>query len=351
MEQVKKRILFVGDLNEYGRCFQRCETLKELGHEVVSLSHVPVPFFPGKEKLSLLSRILWKLGFPKDRTGVNSAILEEIKNTHFDVIWIESGVTIRPRTLGYIKQNAKDSVLLSCSEDDMYARHNRSFYYVRGLKYYDVVFTTKTYNLMELKSLGAKRTELFLDSYSEHMHRPMQLTGEEGARFSCDVSAIGAFEKERAESLLYLAENGVKVVVWGSGWDAWANRHENLDVKKEFLFGSDYAKAISGTKINLNFLRKINRDEVTSRSVEIPACGGFMLGERTKRHLEFFEEGKEAEFFGSNEELLKKTKYYLSNEVERKRIAAAGRERCLNSGYSTRAQLSKMLQKTENIAP
>jgi spore maturation protein CgeB len=69
-----------------------------------------------------------------------------------------------------------------------------------------------------------------------------------------------------------------------------------------------------------------------------------MLGERTRRHLEFFEEGKEAEFFGTNEELLKKVKYYLEEPEERERIARAGREKCVKSGYSMRAQLDQMLK-------
>jgi len=339
------RILFVGDLNEYGRSFQRNETLKELGHNIYALSHVPVPFFGGRDKPPLFSRILWKFGLPYDMTGINRKVRKEIATQHFDLIWIENGVTVRPSTLRYIKRHAKDTTLISVSEDDMYAKHNRSKYYEWGLKYYDVVFTTKTYNLEELKSLGAKHTELFLDSYDEYMHKPMQLTESERARFSCDVSAIGAFEKERAESLLYLSEHGIKVVVWGSGWGAWVGRHKNLDVKNEFLFGADYAKAISATKINLNFLRKINRDEVTSRSVEIPACGGFMLGERTMRHLGFFEEGKEAEFFNSNEELLQKVGYYLEHDEKRRQIAFAGRDRCLKTEYSMRAQLSGILEK------
>ena len=68
-----------------------------------------------------------------------------------------------------------------------------------------------------------------------------------------------------------------------------------------------------------------------------------MLAERTQRHLDFFVEGKEAEFFGSVEELLTKIKKYLQNDSERDWIARAGRERCLNSGYSIRAQLTEML--------
>ena len=177
-----------------------------------------------------------------------------------------------------------------------------------GLKYYDIVFTTKVYNLEELKILGAKRTELFLDSYDENAHWPMNLTDEDIKNFSCDVGFIGTFENDRAEKMLFLAENGIKVVVWGNGWGAWIDKNPNLIIKNKPLYSDDYAKAISAAKINLCFLRKINRDEITSRSVEIPACGGFMIAERTKRHLDFFEEDKEAVFLKQKKSFWKKLK-------------------------------------------
>lgn len=68
-----------------------------------------------------------------------------------------------------------------------------------------------------------------------------------------------------------------------------------------------------------------------------------MLGERTPRHLDYFEEGKEAEYFCSNTEMLEKVKYYTENGDRREKIARAGRERCVASGYSMRAQLEQML--------
>ena len=77
--------------------------------------------------------------------------------------------------------------------------------------------------------------------------------------------------------------------------------------------------------------------------MEIPACGAFMLAERTREHLRLFEEGKEAAYFGSNEELLEKVHYYLNHEDERSTIASAGRQRCLDGGYSHHERLKYML--------
>jgi spore maturation protein CgeB len=96
----------------------------------------------------------------------------------------------------------------------------------------------------------------------------------------------------------------------------------------------------------------MNRDLQTTRTMEIPACGGFMLAERTDEHQRLFEEGKEAVFFDINnlQELLEKVKYYLAQDEERKAIAKAGRKRCVDSGYSHHDILRYMLEQFKNNA-
>ena len=96
------------------------------------------------------------------------------------------------------------------------------------------------------------------------------------------------------------------VNIWGNGWEKSKLHHSNLNIHHKFLYEKNYPQTIFKSKINLNFLRKINDDVITSRSLEIPASGGFMLAERTEAQTKIFQERIEADYFSSKEELLKK---------------------------------------------
>jgi len=121
-------------------------------------------------------------------------------------------------------------------------------------------------------------------------------------------------------------------------------------IEKRPVFGDDYARVLCASKINLAFLRKINRDTQTTRTMEIPACGAFMLAERTEDHQRLFEEGSEAVYFESDDELERQVRYYLAHDDERRSIARAGLQRCKSSGYSNSEQLAPVLAACEEIS-
>src|SRR5207237_639841 len=90
-------------------------------------------------------------------------------------------------------------------------------------------------------------------------------------------------------------------------------------------------------------------DETTTRTYEIPACGGFMLHERNEEVLELYEEGKEIACFDSAEELREKILYYLRHQQERERIALAGYKRCVPA-YSYDNRMSEIVRWHEGRA-
>ena len=72
-----------------------------------------------------------------------------------------------------------------------------------------------------------------------------------------------------------------------------------------------------------------------------------MLAERTSEHQLMFKEGVEAEYFANVDELIRKTKYYLEdkNNSKRLKIAANGRKKCLVGGYSLENRAKEILDK------
>ena len=253
------------------------------------------------------------------------------------------------KTLKKIKKLQPNAKIISYSPDNMIIRDNQSQNYLKCIPLYDYHITTKSYILDDMKKLGAKNIQFVCQSYEERFHYPRNVNHNDINRLGGDVGFVGSWEKERMDSILYLTRNGIKVRVFGDEkWSICKNDNPNLIIENHGLYDEDYSKSFKCFKISLCFLRKINFDQQTSRTMEIPASGGFMLAERTNEHQMLFEEGKEAEFFSSNEELLEKCRYYLENEEERQRIVKGGLTRCKESGYSNLETIRKILNKVLN---
>lgn len=294
----------------------------------------------------LFFKLCSKLGYPIDSDGINKRIIKEVKDFKPTLIFIVKGNNIYPSTLRKIKSINENIRLVSWSLDDMFVRHNRSVYYKKGLEYYDSVYTTKSYNVEELKKFKAKNINFIYQAYSRKYHIKSNI----GDDFKNDVLFIGYAEQDRFECIKYLAKNGIKIKVFGSGWNKpeFKIKNANVEINDFDLLGFKYSNEISSSKITLCFLRKINRDLHTSRSMEIPACGGFMLGERTSEHLDIFEEGVESEFFSGKKELLEKVNYYLYHDKERNLIRDNGYYKITNGCFCYDSMLERIIRNETN---
>jgi hypothetical protein len=190
------------------------------------------------------------------------------------------------------------------------------------------------------------------------------------------VSFLGGWEPRRETLLTAIAAaTGCRLKIWGYAWDHlrdgtftprrwWAlrrnaggepyaiARNELLadSVQGGEVYGDEYIWAISSARISIGFLRKICPERHTTRTFEIPACGSMLLADRSTEHSELFQEGVEADFFSSQEELLEKVKYYLRNESIREKVALNGYRKCHDAGYSYRERVKSVLQALSTAA-
>jgi spore maturation protein CgeB len=334
-----RRILYVGDTLEGCTSGMRLETLRGLGHSVQAISRVHAR--EGR-MAGFRSRVLWKLGYPRDR-GVNQAILDALSQSKPDVLWCDRPVDVKPATLLAAKRVHPSMKIVAYSVDDMAQSHNQSSFYLRSIPLYDLHVTTKSYNPAELTDLGARRVLFVSNAFSPQVHFPVELPPEEKRRYGGPVGFVGTYERERAEMLVALAKEQIPVRVWGGAWPKrLRSATPHLRVEGRELMGDSYRLALNSFDVNLGFLRKINRDLQTTRFVEIPACGGFMLAERTEEHRALFQEDVEAAYFSSMDELIQKTKHYLQNEPMRKRIALNGFRKAATA-HTYQTQLESVL--------
>jgi spore maturation protein CgeB len=333
-------ILYVGPLNSGTTSRQRFHALALLGHRVTGVDLVPGDL--AERQRALGWRVRRRLFGDPDDSRLNERLLARPVSPAPDVVWVDKGLTVQPATLRALRARWPSAFFVNYSGDDMFNPRNSTPAWRASLGLYDLFATTNRRNPPELKAAGAREVLCVDKGYSPEIHRPHDVTPGTRERLGGDVGFIGWPEGPRERSLRHLARHGVPVRVWGP-WPRWKGA-PNLRVEGRPVWDDEFARAVSSFRINLCFLRHANRDRQTSRSVMIPACGGFLLAERTDEHREMFREDAEAAFFSSDGELLEKVRWYLAHEDERRRVAEAGRRRCLESGYDHDSRLAFVLR-------
>lgn len=320
----------------------RRQTLERMQHSTVAVDLIAIAM-----SFSALSRkVQWRLRCGPMVSDYNCRLREEL-GRGFDLLWVEKGVFVWPDTLAAARKAGIKTVLYS--PDNYFIAQNTSRHLKASFPLYDLIVTTKADKVAQLKRAGARAVVLSGNAYDPETHRPIPETDPARAKFACDVSFVGRWERDREALLERVAQTGVKLSIRGIQWERARSPGVRQAMHREQALGTDYARAICAAKINLGFLSKLAGDSITQRSVEIPACGGFLLAEKSEEHLAHFVEDGEAVYYKGVDELLHKISHYLRHDRDRLRIAKAGRARCLSSGYSYESRLGKILVVLDSI--
>jgi spore maturation protein CgeB len=334
----------------------RCAAFQRLGYDVT-----PVDAGALWRGANYLERQLGQRMLHSARIGrLNALVLEAAMRQKPQMVWAEKQEYLYAETIQTLQR--KGAYVVHYNPDPYFSlAWKRTPLADACLPLYDALVVTKRYEL-DAYRLHARGQILYSPlGYDPIGHAPVAASQKADQR----VVFVGGWEPRRERLLRAACTVTPGVAVWGYGW-AIAQR-SRFDILRALRLGrldpghrlylgrpqqslasairsgegangeiyeDRYSEAIASSAIALGFVREVCPDQHTTRTFEIPAIGGFMLADRTEEHLDFFEEGREAEFFEGDDEYMEKVSYYLSNESARERIARAGHRRCTTSGYS-----------------
>lgn len=333
----KLRIVYAGDLRYGGTCLERMDALAALGHEVV-----PFDMRPYYLNAPRLQRMVEHRLHAGPSVRALNRDLQSLARNGCDWLWVDKGIWVWPQTLTVFRE-ACGALLVHYTPDPAILFH-RSRHFLRSLPLYDVVVTNKRYELDLYRQHGARSVLWSCTAFSRGIFRPVELTAEDHARYDCDVVFVGHCEPHYIRCVQVATQVTQDVAVWGKWQRALRGRPWLARVwRGPGVWHEEYVKALRCAKIGLGLLTRLAPDGATTRSMEIPAAGTFMLAERTEEHQELFEEDREAVYFGCEDELRDKLRFYLAHDELRRRIAEAGHRRVMTSGYSYQDRIREVV--------
>jgi spore maturation protein CgeB len=293
---------------------------------------------------SLLHKVGYRMLLRRPLTlwSLNRALLAEARRFRPDLMVVVKGAYIMPTTLRRIKEDT-GAVLVNYATDDPFNRAVATPDLRRAIPVYDIYACTKRRIMDDVRRAGCGTVVHTMFGYQPSLHFPeAPATIDEARRFQSDVVFVGTADRDRVRDLKpMLAAHDVSFAFYGG---YWSRDDDFRPYARGLAVGRDYRLALGGAKIALCLLRRSNRDTHSLRSFEIPACGAFMLAERTEDHLSLLREGAEAVFFSSPEEMLDKIRYYLAHDAERERIARAGHARITAGGHTYHDRLRELIR-------
>lgn len=331
------------------------QSFRAMGHSLIEID--AEDYVPWRWN-GFISRVFRRLFLNALINDYNRDILKQAKSSEFDFILFFKGMYLKAETLRVLRTYGKP--VYNFYPDVAFNGYGNDIPVT--LRYYDCVFTTKSFH-------GAKETADFhinkllhvRHGFDPEVHRPVQLSPPQIERYGCDVSFVGCWSPEKERIIFCILNNrkGLKVLVYGIGWKYASTEFKNLlgENLRLGVFGDELAIAYIASKVNLGLLSKspispAMSDQTTVRTFQIPASESFMLHEDTPEVRSYFEPDSEVMLFNGEDDLLLKLDIALSDEALRKTMKKKGYQRCLNAPYdysnAAKVILSTYSDDTEN---
>jgi hypothetical protein len=273
----------------------------------------------------------------------NRDILAAAQDLGAEMVFVTGNAPVAGSTLRELKERV-GAVLVNYATDDPFNRLVCPRWVVANIPFYDLYVCTKRAIMDDVRAAGCRQVAFVPFGYDPSLHFPDNFgSAGEFEGFSCDAVFVGGGDRDRYPyfEALVRAIPDLRLHLYGGYWDGNPTlaRHD-----RGLARGRDYRLALRGAKIAPCLVRRSNRDGHVMRTFEVPACGAFMLAERTTEHQEFFREGEEVGYFSSPAELVEKVRYYLNHDNERQRMTEAAYRKVTSGNHTYAHRLEQILE-------
>lgn len=226
----------------------------------------------------------------------------------------------------------------------------------------DFVFTVSKEKVYEYQLRGVRSAYLGF-GYHPAIHCP----GEIDPHYRCSIAVVanayphflatpqGYFRNLSVSTLISpLLKQGIRIDFWGKGWEE-ASPFVGQDIPREWIHGylpyTEARKVYNSADIVIGLQNYTH--QVTQRTYEILASGGFLLTNDTSGVRELFVPEQDLAVSSSPEDTLKKVEYYLwKYSEERQYIQEQARYAVKEYTYNRRAaEMLEILKANSVIHP
>jgi spore maturation protein CgeB len=320
------------------RYFER--GLRALDHDVSVYAHVntaiPIPLGPIENtRLEAVARRVVRRGqnelFERQESKLVDAVMERVRAFKPDVVVMAKGSGVE---LAVVRALAEAKVRIFNFYPDPLPLDDDDF--IRTIPLFSCVFTYSKFQVPSWYWFGAQRVHYLPFASDPELHQPKAPPSGREDYFRSPVGYLATWHPYAEDWPAHLVRFGLKI--WGNQWHMLSPTHPARAAWQGEGKGSydELAVVCGASDVVFNMVRAWNGSSHSMKTFEIPACGGFMLGNRTDEQRTFFEEDVAAAYFSTIEEMVDKVDFYLRNESARRKIAAKGLEVAQQHRYEHR---------------
>lgn len=253
---------------------------------------------------------------------MNSKLLEQVRQTRPDILFLSRGETVTAETLWQIRKQTSTIIVNVFTDNPLYIGR---FENIEPCHYF---FVKDTYVRESLRKAGLKNVRYLPQCTNADVYKPYTLDAGERELYGAEVSLVGSQYAYRSRMLQEIQEFNISL--WGRGWSKLSARGLQYTVRGGDIRGPGKAKVFSGSAISLNPHHPLNDIRGTnSRTFDIAACRGFQLADDKEDLRNLLRVNEEIICFRTVDELKKLIGHYLTHPDERLQLAEAAYRRVL----------------------